>query len=151
MRRAISEAQAAAERGEVPVGAVIVKENKLIAKGGNNPIAASDPTAHAEITAIREACAVEGNYRLPHTTLYVTLEPCIMCMGAMIHARIQRVVFGAEDPKTGAAVSLFQLGGDIRLNHQLMVEGGLMAEECGGLLRDFFRLRRTIKRNYQGA
>ncbi|QIK39220.1 tRNA adenosine(34) deaminase TadA [Caldichromatium japonicum] len=143
MRRALALAQRAAEEGEVPVGAVLVREGALIGEGWNCPIRAHDPSAHAEIQALREAGRQVGNYRLPGSVLYVTLEPCVMCAGAMIHARIARVIYGAPDPKAGACGSVFDLlPSDRRFNHRTAVEGGLLAEVCGGLLRDFFRTRR---------
>ncbi len=138
---ALEKAEFAAEIGEVPVGAVLVKESALLASGSNNPVSANDPTAHAEINVIRKAAARLNNYRLGGT-LYVTLEPCLMCMGAIIHSRIERLVYGAADPKTGAAVSLYQIGSDSRLNHALIIEGGLLEEQCSQLLKDFFRQRR---------
>jgi len=143
MRQALAAAQAAAARGEVPVGAVLVQEGQLLATGGNAPIADDDPTAHAEIAALREAARRCGNYRLPGGTLYVTLEPCAMCAGAMLHARLARVVYGAADPKTGAAGSVLDLFAQPRLNHQTRVQGGVLAAECGALLQDFFRERRA--------
>ena len=142
MRRALELAQRAADEGEVPVGAVVVKEGKIVGEGWNRPIAASDPTAHAEIQAMRAAGEKLDNYRLLDTTLYVTLEPCVMCTGAIIHARIGRVVFGADDPKTGAAGSAFDLLGSTQHNHQVTIERGLLADECGEMLREFFRARR---------
>ncbi len=147
MRLAINEASQAAKKGEVPVGAVIVdRAGELLASAANSPISSSDPSSHAEIAALRLACRTQQNYRLPGASLYVTLEPCIMCMGALLHARIDRLVYGAADPKTGAAVSLYQLGGDRRLNHQIEVYGGVLAEECGEILRNFFRERRKAKK-----
>ncbi len=146
MQLALKEARLAAERREVPVGAVIIsKEGELLASAANSPIASCDPSCHAEISAIRLACRQQKNYRLPETTLYVTLEPCIMCIGAMLHARIKRIVYGAADPKTGAATSLYQLGDDSRLNHQIEICSGVMENECGEILRDFFRERRERK------
>lgn len=138
---ALEKAEFAAEIGEVPVGAVLVKDEALLASGSNNPISANDPTAHAEINVIRKAAARLNNYRLGGT-LYVTLEPCPMCMGAIIHSRIERLVFGTTDPKTGAAVSLYQIGSDGRLNHSLIIESGLLEQQCSLLLKDFFRQRR---------
>ncbi len=143
MRQALAEARAAAEAGEVPVGAVVVKDGQVIASGRNAPIAGHDPTAHAEIVALRAAAQALGNYRLDGCTLYVTLEPCAMCSGAMLHARLARVVFGAVDPKTGAAGSVLDLFAQPRLNHQTEVAGGVLAAECAGLLRDFFKERRV--------
>jgi len=142
MKLALEEARMAALKGEVPVGAVIVREGKLLARAGNSPIGLHDPTAHAEILALRAACQREENYRLPCVTLYVTLEPCAMCMGAMLHARVARLVYGATDPKTGAARSLFQLGEDERLNHHIEITADVLAEESGEMLREFFRSRR---------
>lgn len=142
MRLALIEAAKAAALGEVPVGAVLVDGDKLLAAAGNSPIRQSDPTAHAEILALRAAASLRANYRLPDTTLYVTLEPCPMCMGALVQARVRRLVYGATDPKGGAAHSLYHLGDDPRLNHRLEIVGGVLAEECGQLLRDFFRARR---------
>jgi tRNA(adenine34) deaminase len=145
MRQALAQARLAAEAGEVPVGAVLVCGGTLLASGANQPITMNDPTAHAEILVIREAAHKIGNYRLPETTLYVTLEPCIMCMGAILHARIQRLVFGALDPKTGAASSRYTIGADGLLNHRLEITGGILEEECAQLLKDFFRERRKDK------
>ncbi|MBU3624823.1 tRNA adenosine(34) deaminase TadA [Polynucleobacter sp. JS-Safj-400b-B2] len=142
MRMAIEQAQLAAQSGEVPVGAVLVRDGRVISKAFNKPIANHDPSAHAEMLAIREASLVEENYRIPGSTLYVTLEPCAMCSGAMLHARIDRVVYGASDPKTGAAGSVLDLFSSKQINHQTSVEGGIMSEECGQLLRDFFKGRR---------
>jgi tRNA(adenine34) deaminase len=142
MRRALELAQRAQDEGEVPVGAVVVLEEKIIGEGWNRPISASDPTAHAEIQAIRAAASTRKNYRLVGATLYVTLEPCAMCVGAMFHARIRRVVFGAADPKTGAAGSTVNLFEEGRLNHHALVQGGVLAAECGELLSSFFAARR---------
>ncbi len=142
MRMAIEQAQLAAQSGEVPVGAVLVKDGQVISKAFNKPIANHDPSAHAEMLALREAALAEDNYRIPGSTLYVTLEPCAMCSGAMLHARIDRVVYGASDPKTGAAGSVLDIFASKQINHQTSVEGGIMSEECGQLLRDFFKGRR---------
>jgi len=142
MREAIALAHAARARGEVPVGAVVVSDGRIVGRGGNAPIAASDPTAHAEIAALREAGRALGNYRLPDCDLYVTLEPCAMCAGALIHSRIRRVVFGASDPKTGACGSVVDLFAEPRLNHHTSVSGGVAAQECGSLLSAFFAARR---------
>jgi tRNA(adenine34) deaminase len=142
MRIAIEQAQLAAQSGEVPVGAVLVRDGEVISKAFNKPIANHDPSAHAEMLALREAALAEENYRIPETTLYVTLEPCAMCSGAMLHARVSRVVYGAPDPKTGAAGSVLNLFSSKQINHQTSVEGGIMGEECGQLLRDFFKERR---------
>jgi len=142
MRLAIEQAQLAAEAGEVPVGAVLVQDGQVISKAFNKPITNHDPSAHAEMLALREAALVAENYRIPGSTLYVTLEPCAMCSGAMLHARINRVVYCAPDPKTGAAGSVLDLFSSKQINHQTSVEGGIMSEECGQLLRDFFKGRR---------
>ena len=142
MRMAIEQAQLAAQSGEVPVGAVLVKDSQDISKAFNKPIANHDPSAHAEMLALRQAALAEENYRIPGSTLYVTLEPCAMCSGAMLHARIDRVVYGAPDPKPGAAGSVLDIFGSKQINHQTSVEGGIMSEECGQLLRDFFKGRR---------
>ncbi len=142
MRHALMLAYKAAQLGEVPVGAVLVKDNQLLAEGWNQPIAGHDPTAHAEIMAIRRAAQVEQNYRLPGTTLYITIEPCSMCAGAIVHARIERVVFGAVEPRAGAAGSVLNLLQNSQLNHQVEVQSGVLAEECGQVLKDFFRSRR---------
>lgn len=135
-------AQRAADAGEVPVGALIVRDNVLLAEGWNQPISAHDPTAHAEITALRAAGSAAANYRLPGTTLYVTLEPCVMCAGAIVHARVERVVFAATDQRVGAAGSAFSLLDNERFNHAVVVQGGVLAEECGELLKAFFKARR---------
>lgn len=142
MQQAIALAQQAAEQGEVPVGAIIVKDGAIIGKGSNTPIDTHDPTAHAEIIAMRDAAQRIGNYRLVDCTLYVTLEPCAMCTGAMQHARIARVVYGASDAKTGACGSVVDLMAETKLNHHAVVEGGVLAEECGSLLSTFFKARR---------
>ena len=142
MRMAIEQAQLAAQSGEVPVGAVLVKDGQVISKAFNKPIANHDPSAHAEMLALREAALAEENYRIPGSTLYVTLEPCAMCSGAILHARIDRVVYGASDPKTGAAGSVLDIFASKQINHQTGVDGGIMSEECGQLLRDFFKGRR---------
>jgi len=142
MQQAIEQAQLAAVAGEVPVGAVLVRDGQVIAKAFNKPIGNHDPSAHAEMLALREAAKTEGNYRLPGSTLYVTLEPCVMCSGAILHARVDRVVFGASDPKTGAAGSVLDVFSSKQINHQTSVEGGVMSEECGQLLRSFFKERR---------
>lgn len=143
MQRALELAHRAESEGEVPVGAVLVREGEIIGEGWNRPIGEHDPTAHAEINALRDAARRVGNYRLPDTTLYVTLEPCPMCAGAIIHARVAKVVFGAPDPRSGAAGSVFDLlPSDKRFNHRTEVEGGTLSESCGELLRQFFRIRR---------
>lgn len=144
MRIALAEAGRAERAGEVPVGAVIVREGGLLAKAGNGSISLKDPSAHAEILAIRAAAAVVGNYRLPETTLYVTLEPCLMCAGAILHARIGRLVFGAADPKGGAAVSLYRIFEDRRLNHMVAVTGGVLQAECSEILSGFFQEKRLM-------
>lgn len=142
MSRALELARQAQAAGEVPVGAVIVKDGLIIAEGANRPIGGNDPTAHAEIIAMRAAANVIGTYRLLDTTLYVTLEPCAMCAGAMVHARIQRVVYGATDPRAGAAGSVFNIVQSPALNHRVEVEAGVLADDCSRLLRDFFAARR---------
>jgi tRNA(adenine34) deaminase len=142
MREAMGLAEEAARNGEVPVGAVVVKDGQVIGRGWNRPISAADPTAHAEIVALREAASHLGNYRLAGCDLYVTLEPCAMCVGAMLHARLARVIFGASDPKTGACGSVVDLPAVERLNHHAAFEGGVLAEECGALLKKFFAERR---------
>jgi tRNA(adenine34) deaminase len=147
MRLALDQAHNAWVLGEVPVGAVVVREGKVIATGFNQPIGSADPTAHAEIRALRAAAEVLGNYRLNECALYVTLEPCAMCAGAIQHARIARLVFGAADPKTGACGSVVDLFAEPRLNHHAQVQGGLMAAECGKMLADFFAERRERKRD----
>lgn len=142
MRRALALAAQAEGEGEVPVGAVLVREDACIGEGWNRPIGAHDASAHAEIQALRAAGAQAGNYRLPGSTLYVTLEPCVMCAGAIVHARVARVVFAATDPKTGAAGSRFDTLLSPLHNHRVVVQGGLLAEEAGDQLRRFFRARR---------
>jgi len=142
MTLALKEAQAAAFRGEVPVGAVVVKDGVVIAMGRNSPIADHDPTAHAEIIALRAAAQALGNYRLEDCELFVTLEPCAMCAGAMLHSRLKRVVFGAKDPKTGAAGSVTNLFKHIALNHQTEISGGLLANESSEILQRFFQDKR---------
>jgi len=145
MRLAMALATEAAALGEVPVGAVLVKDGVVIGKGRNAPISLSDPTAHAEIQAMREAAQALGNYRLVDCVLYVTLEPCAMCSGAIQHARIARLVYGASDPKTGCCGSVVNLMAEDKLNHHCEVTSGLLAEECGALLSAFFRQRRLEK------
>lgn len=142
MRAAIAEAKVAASVGEVPVGAIVVLDNQIVGRGLNRPIQDHDPTAHAEIVAMRAAAAELRNYRLNDATVYVTLEPCPMCVGAMLHARISRLVFGAYDPKSGAAGSVLDLSDDRRLNHRIEVNGGLFEDQCGGLLQQFFEKKR---------
>lgn len=142
MREALQLARRAEAEGEVPVGAVLVKDGACVAASWNHPISGRDPTAHAEVAALRAAAEALGNYRLNDTTLYVTLEPCAMCAGALVHARVARLVFGAADPKAGAAGSVFNLVQAPQLNHRLEVTGGVLAEDCGTLLKDFFSRRR---------
>ncbi len=145
MRHGIGSALRAQDQGEVPVGAVLVRQEQMVGEGWNSSITLSDPTAHAEIMAIRHTALKLQNYRLPGMTLYVTLEPCPMCVGAMIHARIERLVFGAYDPKTGAAGSVFELANARAHNHNHRITGGVLQNECASLLREFFRSRRTKK------
>jgi tRNA(adenine34) deaminase len=142
MGLALEEAARAAQEQEVPVGAVVVQDGRLLGRGHNASIARHDPTAHAEILALREAARTAGNYRLPGATLYATVEPCAMCCGALVHARVARLVFGADDPKAGAVRSLHRLLDDPRLNHQVAVTAGVRAAACGERLREFFRARR---------
>jgi len=150
MTEALGQARLARAAGEVPVGAVLVAATgEVLAQAHNAPIAQADPTAHAEILALRQAARQRGNYRLPDTTLYVTIEPCIMCAGALLQARVRRLVYGAPDPKAGACVSLYRLLEDPRLNHRVEVTGGILEAECRRLLQDFFQARRG-KANWQG-
>lgn len=142
MRQALHLARRAMDVGEVPVGAVVVREGRVLGEGWNRPINAHDASSHAEMEAIRAACLAAANYRIPGSTLYVTLEPCVMCIGAIFHARVSRVVFGTPDPKTGAAGSVLNLFAEPRLNHHATVEGGVLAAECSTLLREFFAARR---------
>jgi tRNA(adenine34) deaminase len=142
MREALDLAREAGGLDEVPVGAVVVCEGRIVGRGFNQPILSHDPTAHAEVMALRDAARNLGNYRLPGCELYVTLEPCMMCSGAIMHARIARVVFGARDAKTGVAGSVLDLYAEARLNHHAVIEGGVLAEECGGLLSSFFAAKR---------
>ena len=142
IRHALKLAERAQEEGEVPVGAVLVLNDEIIGEGWNRPIAAHDPTAHAEIMALRAGAEKLGNYRLNDTTLYVTLEPCVMCAGAMVHARIKRLVFGASDPKAGAIKSVFNILDSAILNHRVENAGGILPDECGGMLSRFFEARR---------
>ncbi|MBT1062825.1 tRNA adenosine(34) deaminase TadA [Bowmanella sp. Y26] len=146
MAKAIELAKHAWQEGEIPVGAILVKDEQIIGQGWNRPISSHDPSAHAEMLAIRDAGQKIGNYRLLDTTLYVTLEPCSMCAGLLVHSRIQRVVYGASDLKTGACGSVMDLVRHPQLNHQLEVTGGVLAEPCGELLSDFFRWRRAQKK-----
>jgi tRNA(adenine34) deaminase len=147
MREALAEASCGRSKEEIPVGAVVVLDGKIVGRGHNQPIAGKDPTAHAEILAIREAARTLGAYRLPGAILYVTLEPCVMCVGAIVHARIATVNYGARDEKAGALGSVYDLGRDGRLNHRIEVIGGLMEDECAAMLRDFFKQKRKAKVN----
>ncbi len=142
MREALTLARQAAEAGEVPVGAVVVRDGAVVGRGHNRPVSGRDPTAHAEVVALRDAAERVGNYRLADCDLYVTLEPCVMCVGAIMHARISRVVYGAADPKSGACGSVVNLFADSRLNHHATLVGGVMADGAGKLLQDFFSERR---------
>jgi len=150
MGAAMTEAKRAEALGEVPVGAVLVVDGEIVGRGYNQPITSKDPSAHAEIMCLRDAGLRLGNYRLPGSTLYVTLEPCAMCSGALMHARVERIVFGARDPKTGAVGSVVNLFAEERLNHHATVEGGVLAEECGALLSAFFAARRGKAKNGEG-
>lgn len=144
MALALEQAQLAGELGEVPVGAIVVDaQGSILSRGHNRTILDADPTAHAEVVALRAAAKEASNYRLPGVSLYVTLEPCVMCIGAMLHARVARVVYGATDPKTGACGSVIDVGAVTQLNHHTRITGGVLAEPCGHLLRQFFRARRT--------
>nr|MBT6355393.1 tRNA adenosine(34) deaminase TadA [Pelagibacteraceae bacterium] len=142
MQIAIREANLAKNKGEVPVGAIIIQNNRIIAKAHNSPISKNDPTAHAEVLVIRNASKKLQNYRLPGTTLYVTLEPCAMCLGAVIHARINRIVFGTSDPKSGVCGSTANLTSEAFFNHKIIVNGGILEKECKKILQSFFKLRR---------
>lgn len=143
MKLALAKAREAAAAGEVPVGAVIVgSDGRILASAGNNTIENSDPTGHAEMRALRKAGSASLNYRLPGTTVYVTLEPCPMCASAMVHARVKRIVYGAADPKTGALQSRYTIGSDNLLNHTFEITGGVLEKDCAGILRDFFQKRR---------
>lgn len=143
MIEAIEEARKAQDLGEVPVGAVVILDGKVIGRGHNLPIKTHDPSAHAEIMALRNAGLSNSNYRLPGATIYITLEPCAMCVGAILHARLGRVVYGAPDPKTGAAISVLKLFDEKSLNHQTKVYGGILSESCSALLKDFFKAKRN--------
>jgi tRNA(adenine34) deaminase len=143
IRTALALAEEAQRAGEVPVGAIVIADGAIVGRGFNAPISRADPTAHAEITALRDAAQRLGNYRLPECDLYVTLEPCAMCAGAIMQARIRRLVFGAPDPKTGACGGVVDLFAEPRLNHQTTVTGGVLADECGALLKQFFAGRRN--------
>jgi len=142
MRHALAQAEQAAALGEVPVGAVVVVGGRIVGRGCNRPITSADPTAHAEIVALRDAAQVLGNYRLPGSTLYVTLEPCTMCAGALVHARVERLVFGAVEPRSGAVVSTAHVLDNVALNHRVTVVGGVLEEECAQKLQLFFADRR---------
>jgi len=142
MKIALAQAEDAYRRGEVPVGAVLVREGNIMAQAHNSPIAKNDPSAHADMLVLRQAAELIGNYRLAGAELYVTLEPCIMCAGAIVHARVERVIFGARDPKCGAVVSLYNILDDKRLNHQVKITDGILSEECGEIISRFFREKR---------
>lgn len=142
MQLALEQAQLAAAVGEVPVGAVLIKDNQLVASGFNQPISSCDPSAHAEIVVLRAAAKNLSNYRLPGTTLYVTIEPCTMCVGALIHARVERLVFGATEPRAGAIVSAARLLDGAQFNHRIAVQGGVLAETCAAVMQQFFRKKR---------
>lgn len=145
MRAALAEARKATEAGEVPVGAVVVLDGEIVGRGFNQPISSTDPTAHAEIVALRDAAGAIGNYRLVGTTLYVTIEPCLMCVGAMVHARVETVVFGALEPKAGAVTSTARAHEHPALNHRLAVVGGVLEDDCREVVQEFFRTRRAGK------
>jgi tRNA(adenine34) deaminase len=151
MREALALAALAAAEGEVPVGAIVVRDAEIVGRGRNAPIGGHDPTAHAEIAALRDAARRLGNYRLPGCELYVTIEPCVMCAGAILHARIARVVFGARDAKTGAAGGVVDLFAEARLNYHATVTGGVLSDECGALLSSFFARRRAAAREGRDA
>jgi tRNA(adenine34) deaminase len=143
MREALADARRAGDRGEIPVGAVVAIDGRIVGRAGNDSIRRHDPTGHAEIRALRHAARGAGQYRLTDATVVVTLEPCLMCMGALVHARVARLVYGATDPKAGAATSLYRVAEDRRLNHRFPADGGVLADECGALLREFFAARRA--------
>jgi tRNA(adenine34) deaminase len=145
MSKALAEAEKSLEKKEVPVGAVLVSGNKILGRGHNEPILRNDPTAHAEITAIRKACLKKENYRLPDCELFVTLEPCAMCLSALVHARVKRLVFGAYDPKAGAVESMMKFPFE-KTNHRIEIKGGVLADECGKILKDFFQKKRGSKK-----
>ncbi len=145
MGKALAEAEKSLEKIEVPVGAVLVSENKILGRGHNEPVLRNDPTAHAEITAIRKACLKKKNYRLPDCELFVTLEPCAMCLSALVHARVNRLVFGAYDPKAGAVESMMKFPFE-KTNHRIEIKGGVLADECGKILKDFFQKKRGSKK-----
>ena len=142
MRDALNEARRAGDDGEVPVGALVLLNGKIIGRGHNSPIRQCDPSAHAEIVALRQAARSVGNYRLPGSTLIVTIEPCVMCVGAMIQARVEELIYGARDPKAGAVHSHFRIADTETLNHRIMSVGGILEEECGTLMKEFFAARR---------
>lgn len=144
MRQALVEAEKSLEKREVPVGAVLVSENKILSRGHNEPVLRNDPTAHAEIIAIRKGCLKRKNYRLQDYELYVTLEPCAMCLSALVHARVRRLIFGAYDPKAGAVESIMNFPFE-RMNHRVEIKGGVLADECGKILKDFFLKKRGSK------
>jgi len=146
MQRALEQARKAAALGEVPVGAVLAFQGQVVAEACNSPISLHDPSAHAEMLALRRGGAVTSNYRLTGTTLYVTLEPCVMCVGALLHGRVERLVYGAKDPKGGAVVSLYRLAEDKRFNHTLVVTGGILEEACAEILSGFFQEKRLVSR-----
>ncbi len=143
MRAALDEARKAADAGEVPVGAIVVLDAVIVGRGFNQPISATDPTAHAEIVALRDAARAVGNYRLVGSTMYVTVEPCLMCVGALVHARVETLVFGAPEPKAGAVVSTARVHENPALNHRLSVVGGVLEDECRGVIQTFFKARRN--------
>lgn len=145
MGKALAEAEKSLEKKEVPVGAVLVSANKILGRGHNEPILRNDPTAHAEITAIRKACLKKKNYRLPDCELFVTLEPCAMCLSALVHARVKRLVFGAYDPKAGAVESMMKFPFE-KTNHRIEIKGGVLADECGKILKGFFLKKRGLKK-----
>jgi tRNA(adenine34) deaminase len=145
MRKALAEAEKSLEKREVPVGAVLVSGNKILGRGHNEPILRNDPTSHAEITAIRKACLKKKNYRLPDCELFVTLEPCAMCLSALVHARVKKLVFGAHDPKAGAVESMMKFPFE-KTNHRIEIRGGVLADECGKILKDFFLKKRGSKK-----
>ncbi len=145
MGKALAEAEKSLEKKEVPVGAVLVSGNKILGSGHNEPILRNDPTAHAEITAIRKACLKKKNYRLPDCELFVTLEPCAMCLSALVHARVKRLVFGAYDPRAGAVESMMKFPFE-KTNHRIEIKGGVLADECGKILKDFFKKKRGSKK-----
>jgi len=151
MREALAEAARAMDAGEVPVGAVVVLDGQVVGRGFNQPITATDPTAHAEIVALRDAAGAVANYRLTGSTLYVTIEPCLMCVGAMVHARVGTVVYGALEPKAGALVSSCQAHENPALNHRVEAVGGVLADDCRALIQEFFQRRRDAARDRAGS